>query len=134
MVQKGNFGAPVQARRPGAEIVFEPMEVTISTARERVSAVRRAGRIFVNQLHGRSTLIIALLVGTLLCAALAAVRSGVSLGDITGAETTDDAYVRADQVAISSHIAGYVESIPVSDNQMVRQGQLIAIKIGRAHV
>ncbi len=101
------------------------MEVTIA-ARERVSVFRRAGRIFVKQLNGRSTLVIVLLVGVLLCAALAAVRSGVSLGGITGMETTDDAYVRADQIAISSHIAGYVESVPVSDNQTVRQGQLVA--------
>ena len=101
------------------------MEVTIP-ARERAPALRRAGRVFVRQLHGRSTLIIALLVGAVLCVALAAVRNGVSLGGITGEETTDDAYVRADQIAISSHIAGYVESIPVGDNQIVKQGQLVA--------
>ena len=34
--------------------------------------------------------------------------------------------MRADQIAISSHIAGYVVSVPVGDNQWVRKGQLVA--------
>lgn len=102
------------------------MEISIS-ARDRLSTVRRVTRIFFKRLHGRSTLVIVLLVGLVLGVALAAVRSGVTLGGITGSESTDDAYVRADQIAISSHIAGYVESIPVQDNQAVKQGQLVAI-------
>lgn len=101
------------------------MEITIA-ARGGLSVARRVGRIFVRQLRGRSTLVIVLLVGLVLGVTLAAIRSGVSLGGITGSETTDDAYVRADQIAISSHIAGYVESVPVRDNESVRQGQLVA--------
>src|SRR5260370_16681245 len=38
---------------------------------------------------------------------------------------SDDAYVRADQITISSHIAGYVESVPVQDNERVVKGQTI---------
>ena len=101
------------------------MEISIS-ARDWLSTARRAGRIFVKRLHGRSTLIIVLLVGLIMSVALAAIRHGVTLGGITGSESTDDAYVRADQIAIASHIAGYVESVPVRDNQTVRQGQLVA--------
>jgi len=97
------------------------MEVSIP-ARERLATARRAGRIFVKRLHGRSTLIIVLLVALVISVALATVRNGASLGGITGSESTDDAYVRADQISIASHIAGYVESIPVQDNETVRRG------------
>jgi membrane fusion protein, multidrug efflux system len=98
---------------------------TIAT-RDRLSTFRRAGGIFVKRLHGRSTLIIVLLVALILGLALAAIRNGTSLGAITGSESTDDAYVRADQISIASHIAGYVESVPVQDNETVRRGQLVA--------
>jgi len=101
------------------------MEITIS-ARDRLSTARRAGRLFVKRLHGRSTLIIVLLVALVLGVALATIRNGTSLGGITGSESTDDAYVRADQITISSHIAGYVETIPVQDNETVKRGQLVA--------
>jgi membrane fusion protein, multidrug efflux system len=101
------------------------MEITIS-ARDRFSTARRVGRLFVKRLHGRSTLLIVLLVALVLGLALATVRNGTTLGGITGRESTDDAYVRADQITISSHIAGYVETIPVQDNETVRRGQLVA--------
>jgi membrane fusion protein (multidrug efflux system) len=101
------------------------MEISIP-ARDRLSTARRVGRIFVKRLHGRSTLIIVLLVALVIGVALAIIRNGASLGGITGSESTDDAYVRADQISIASHIAGYVESIPVQDNETVRRGQLVA--------
>jgi membrane fusion protein (multidrug efflux system) len=41
-------------------------------------------------------------------------------------ESTNDATIQADQVPISSKLAGYVKSVPVSDNQMVAQGGLLA--------
>jgi membrane fusion protein, multidrug efflux system len=99
---------------------------TATTAREQLSTARRVGRIFFRRLNGRSTLLIVLLVALVIGVALASIRNGVTLGSITGAESTDDAYVRADQITISSHIAGYVESIPVRDNETVKQGQLVA--------
>jgi hypothetical protein len=55
------------------------MEITFS-ARDRLSTARRVGRIFVERLHGRSTLVIVLLVGLIVAVALAAVRNGVTLG------------------------------------------------------
>ncbi len=100
-------------------------ETTIS-GRDRSSSVARVGRLFFEQLHGRSTLVVVLLVALVLAVALATIRNGVTLGGITGSESTDDAYVRADQITISSHIAGYVDSIPVKDNETVKQGQLVA--------
>jgi hypothetical protein len=77
---------------------------TVISARDRLSTARRVGRIFIIRLHGRSTLVIASLVALVLAVALVTIRNGVTLGGITGSESTDDAYVRADQIAISSHI------------------------------
>jgi membrane fusion protein (multidrug efflux system) len=93
---------------------------------DRPSTYRRAGRLFVAGLRGRSTLVVVLLVTLVVGVALANVRNGTTLGGITGRESTDDAYVRADQITISSHIAGYVESVPVRDNETVRAGQVVA--------
>jgi len=101
------------------------MESSIS-APDRRSAAARVGRLFFKRLHGRSTLVIVLLVTLVMGVALATIRNGVTLGGITGRESTDDAYVRADQIAIASHIAGYVESVPVRDNETVKQGQVVA--------
>src|ERR1700722_20624809 len=100
---------------------------TTSSAPDRPSTVARVGRLFFRALHGRSTLVILLLVTLVVGVAVATIRNGVSLGSITGSESTDDAYVRADQITISSHIAGYVESVPVHDNETVKQGQVVAI-------
>lgn len=41
-------------------------------------------------------------------------------------EATDNAYVRADVVTVSSRISGYVVAVPVADNQPVRRGDLLA--------
>lgn len=99
---------------------------TIISAHPRLSITRRVGRIFIIRLHGRSTLVIVALVALILGIALVTIRNGVTLGGIIGSESTDDAYVRADQISIASHIAGYVQSIPVRDNETVKQGQLVA--------
>lgn len=40
-------------------------------------------------------------------------------------ESTDDAYVRAAQISISSNVPGRVNEIAVRDNQRVRQGDLL---------
>ncbi len=40
-------------------------------------------------------------------------------------ESTDDAYVGGDVTAIAPHVAGFVSEIAVTDNQFVRQGQLL---------
>jgi membrane fusion protein, multidrug efflux system len=101
------------------------MDTTISV-RDRPSTAVRVGRLFLKRLHGRSILFIVLLVALVMGVALAMIRNGLTLGGITGAESTDDAYVRADQIAISSHIAGYVQTVPVQDNETVKQGELVA--------
>ncbi len=41
-------------------------------------------------------------------------------------EETDDAYVQADMVAVSSRVAGQVAEVPAGDNQRVRKGDVLA--------
>jgi membrane fusion protein, multidrug efflux system len=40
--------------------------------------------------------------------------------------STDDAYVKADTAVIAAKVAGYVAAVPVTDNQAVRIGDLLA--------
>jgi membrane fusion protein (multidrug efflux system) len=94
--------------------------------RRKSAAVVRVLRLFLLRLQARSTAVICLLTVLSIGVAVVLIRQGASLALITGCETTDDAYVRADQVAISSHIAGYVDTVPVRDNETVSQGQVIA--------
>src|SRR5258708_4005878 len=94
--------------------------------RRKSAAVVRGLRLFLVRLQERSTAVICLLAVLSVGVAVVLIRQGASLAFITSRETTDDAYVRADQVAISSHIAGYVDSVPVRDNEAVSQGQVIA--------
>src|SRR3546814_1597355 len=50
-------------------------------------------------------------------------------------QSTDNAYVAADSVVISSKVAGYVEEVLVGENEQVaRGGALVQLEIGRAHV
>ncbi|WP_174296459.1 HlyD family secretion protein [Sphingomonas bacterium] len=41
-------------------------------------------------------------------------------------QSTNDAYLAADQINVAPRVAGYVEQVLVGDNQMVRAGQLLA--------
>ncbi len=41
--------------------------------------------------------------------------------------STDDAYVRADMTVIAAKVPGYVISVPVTDNQMVKAGDVLAL-------
>src|ERR1700752_3306851 len=41
-------------------------------------------------------------------------------------QVTDDAYLQADVMPVSSKVAGYVREVPVQDYERVRAGQLLA--------
>lgn len=97
-----------------------------TSVRTRLPAPTRVVRLFLKRLRGRPTLVAVLLVAVVIGVALATIRSGTTAGTVIGSESTDDAYVRADLIAISSHIAGYVQTVPVRDNEVVRQGQVVA--------
>src|SRR5260370_4467290 len=96
------------------------------TARRKRRATLRILRL-ASPRSGRSAALICLLAT--LCTGTAVLLAGRSAGLTVGtkSQTTDDAYVLADQITISSHIAGYVESVPVQDNERVVKGQTIAI-------
>jgi membrane fusion protein (multidrug efflux system) len=97
-----------------------------ANSKRRSGAGWRVFRLFLKRLETRSTLIAALSVLAVLGISVALIGNGVSWGSVSGRETTDDAYVRADQIGLSSHVAGYIDTVPVRDNQMVHQGQVVA--------
>ncbi|BDA82752.1 hemolysin D [Aureimonas sp. SA4125] len=72
----------------------------------------------------------------LAAALLAALSGGAYFGHFYWTEgrflvSTDDAYVGADMSIVSPKITGYVESVPVEENQVVRAGQpLVVIDAG----
>jgi membrane fusion protein (multidrug efflux system) len=100
--------------------------VAVISGRRKFPAVARVLRRLLVRMQERATAVICLLAVLSVGVAVVLIRQGGSLALVTGRETTDDAYVRADQVAISSHIAGYVDTVPVRDNETVSQGQVIA--------
>ena len=42
-------------------------------------------------------------------------------------QSTNDAYLNADQINVSPRVAGYVEEVLVDDNEVVRRGQVLAV-------
>jgi membrane fusion protein, multidrug efflux system len=68
-----------------------------------------------------------LMAGAALIALLAAWVAGYVYWDNSSHfESTDDAFIAARQFAISPKIAGYVTAVPVTDNQHVNKGDVIA--------
>lgn len=98
-----------------------------NATRQRVPLAFRILRLLAFRLRGRATAGICLLTGLCIAATVLVMGHGDHLVASSGEQSTDDAYVRADLVSIASHIAGYVESVPVADNAWVKVGQPIAI-------
>lgn len=71
---------------------------------------------------GRKHLIAAAVVVVVVTAAVAGIRWW-TVGRFI--ESTDDAYVRADVVTMSSHVPGYVSEVAVQDDQPVRAGDVL---------
>ena len=86
----------------------------------------RLRRILGGGGSGRAGALVSLTAAFCAAAAIVGVGRGADFPLLNASETTDDAYVRADQITISSHIEGYVESVPVRDNQRVSAGQVVA--------
>jgi membrane fusion protein (multidrug efflux system) len=95
--------------------------------RQRGPAIFRILRLFARRLRGRATATICLLTALCVAGVVLAIGHGDRLASSMGEQTTDDAYVRADLVSIASHIGGYVESVPVTDNAWVEAGQTVAV-------
>src|SRR6202012_2906996 len=58
--------------------------------------------------------------------AIVAVATYIWWDNASHYESTDDAFIAARQTAIAPKITGYVASVPVTDNQHVDAGQVIA--------
>ena len=67
-----------------------------------------------------------LTVSLLAATAVAAVAAYLWWDNSSHFETTDDAFVAARQYAVAPKITGYVKSVPVTDNQHVEAGGVIA--------
>ena len=70
----------------------------------------------------RPILTVSLLAGT----AIVAAAGYVWWDNGSHFETTDDAFIAARQYAVAPKITGYVKSVPVTDNQHVEAGDVIA--------
>lgn len=98
-----------------------------SVGRQRAPTILRVLWLFAQRLRGRMTATICLLTALCLAGVVLALDHGDHLVASMDEQTTDDAYVRADLVSIASHIGGYVESVPVADNERVEAGQTVAV-------
>lgn len=65
------------------------------------------------------------LVGAILCLASLGLLGGGWVWSQTRAPSTDNAYVRGEITSLAPKVAGYVVSVEVSDNQVVRQGEIL---------
>ena len=72
-------------------------------------------------LKGRKSKIVAAIVAGVLVAA-----GGIGFALLGAAKvSTDDAYTDGRAISVAPHVAGYVASLDVTDNQFVRQGQVL---------
>jgi membrane fusion protein (multidrug efflux system) len=87
----------------------------------------RANETKLNEVHKRDVLRRALAIASGAMFAVVALIGGYLYWDYTAHfEWTDDAFVAARQFAITPKISGYINAIPVTDNQHVAAGDVIA--------
>jgi hypothetical protein len=99
--------APETAERRLPIAEDRPIRDKVITARGRRSAAARVLRLTSPPPSGRSTAVICLLAALCAGGAVLLTDRGAGLSFAVGSQTTDDAYVRADQITISSHVAGH---------------------------
>ena len=110
------FPSPVQ---PNDE---EPPETSAEAPQASAEAPQASAKAHRNGLL-RRPLVVA--IGALLLAA--ALGGGyVYLDDARHFESTDDAFVAARQFTVAPKVAGYITEVPVTDNQHVNAGDVIA--------
>ncbi|WP_247838205.1 HlyD family secretion protein [Bradyrhizobium sp. 200] len=64
-------------------------------------------------------------MGLVLCLSAVAVVAGGWAYSHSGKTSTDNAYVRGDMTSLAPKVAGYVTSVEVEDNQIVRTGDVL---------
>lgn len=60
-------------------------------------------------------------------AVIAAIVGGYFIYDVTGSQSTDDAYVETTTVSVSPKVSGQIVEVLVKDNQPVKAGQVVAV-------
>lgn len=58
---------------------------------------------------------------------IALILGGYFIYDITGSESTDDAYVETTTVSVSPKVSGQIVKVLVQDNQPVKAGDIVAV-------
>jgi len=120
--KRGSVRSDGEVNRPLArDIPRETDQSPTPSARDRDAAppVRETLR------EGRTRRLLARSLGALLAAAV--VGGGYLYWDnASHYETTDDAFIAARQFAIAPKVSGYLTAVPVTDNQHVVTGQVIA--------
>ncbi len=126
-VDEGPSFASAQARAPVADKAPQgpdkKPEPPLKTVEKPQSAPAEPQAVEKRSFWRRRPLLTASLVAT---AALAAGAGYVWWDNSSHFETTDDAFIAARQSAIAPKITGYVASVPVTDNQHVNAGDVIA--------
>jgi membrane fusion protein (multidrug efflux system) len=115
----GHGGPPVRARRPAAEVQSPPPrsksdQLHLLQSHEQVPPPRKRWR--------RP----AMILGGVLLAALLLAAGALYWDDAAHFQSTDDAFIAARQIAIAPKISGYLTAVPVTDNQHVAAGEVIA--------
>ena len=118
-VRTVSFRLPARERVPARRIAEppEPRRDDVANAPARVDAPPRNGILRRNP--GRSMLALALLLA-------AAGIGSLYWDDARRFEATDDAFIAARQFSVAPKISGYLTAVPVTDNQHVAAGDVIA--------
>ena len=111
--------APLTSLQPPREPAVEIAEARPSLPAQAVAAVPAPAR--------RAGLKRAFLAGAAVVLVAAAAWYGGDYWTVGRfVVSTDDAYVKADNTSIAPKVSGYLNQVPVGDNQPVRAGQLLA--------
>jgi membrane fusion protein (multidrug efflux system) len=107
--------APSPQESPAARAPASPVEET--APRQATGKVRRASFL-------RRRPVVFAIGAVLLASAIAG--GTLYLDDARHFESTDDAFVAARQFSIAPKVSGYITAVPVTDNQHVKSGDVIA--------
>ncbi|MGY5805578.1 HlyD family secretion protein [Rhizobium sp. LEGMi12c] len=128
MLEPKTTGAKANHEQSGASVPQERAEAPQPGDQTRIleeNAEALNDTVDKNEAGGPSRRLRMLLIGGSALAAAAAVTF-IYWDNASHYESTDDAFIAARQYAITSRVAGYISSVPVTDNQHVMSGEVIA--------
>jgi membrane fusion protein, multidrug efflux system len=124
--QSGSAGTrrTIEARRPGVSDLLPKEKAEQPPSRPRADGEAKRSAGVARETRGRRHLIVVPLAILLLVAVAAG--GYVYWDDARHFESTDDAFIAARQFAIAPKVSGYLMDVPVTDNQHVDAGAVIA--------